>query len=166
MRNEVWQGQTEPKILHHRLNLYPQKTLFNYPEYFLKISWIFASAKCKALADPALPFIKNDMIKHLPINHMILRFSCRNLHSEILNHSKTVCSCVSYCLNSDLRRRSEDWCCLGLRSCYGQHRPARGPVRESSVVSGPPHPNKNMKKEEKYHHYVYGGMKSRLTPFT
>ena len=45
----------------------------------------------------------------------------------------------------------------------GSRGPARGPVRMGSVVSGP-HPNKNMKKEEKYQHYVFGGMDSNLAP--
>ena len=73
MRNEVWRGQTEPKVLHHRLNLYPERTHFRYPEYFLKISWIFASAKCKALADPALPLQEAQKMNKNPVMNVNLR---------------------------------------------------------------------------------------------
>ena len=45
------------KILHHRLTPYPEITLFCYPEYFFKISWIFAKAKTKAVRWKALPFL-------------------------------------------------------------------------------------------------------------
>ncbi len=55
MRNEAWRGHPGWKILHHRLTPYPERTLYCYPKYFLKISWIFARAKCKARELTAFP---------------------------------------------------------------------------------------------------------------
>ena len=50
-------------VWHHRLTPYPEITLLCSPEYFLKISWIFARAKTKAPEWKALPFLTADPIR-------------------------------------------------------------------------------------------------------
>ena len=62
LRNEVRRGRPGCKMLHHCLTPYPEITPFWYPEYFLKISWIFARAKTKAPEWTALPLLAEDMI--------------------------------------------------------------------------------------------------------
>ena len=56
---EVRRGHLGCKILHHHLTPYPEITSFRYPEFFLKISWIFARAKTKAPEWTALPLFLN-----------------------------------------------------------------------------------------------------------
>ena len=47
----------------HRLTPYPERTLFCYTEYFLKISWIFGRDKTSARVHPRFPLWERD-VKH------------------------------------------------------------------------------------------------------